>query len=467
MKRAILLTGEVDPEIDAAQSHLPVIGGGRAKAVIAVLMVLMMAPALRADDTAPRRVLTLASAVDSARKHQPSLRAAAASTELAQAELEVARSGLLPQLVGTGLYQRQTANFVLRPGALPSGTRATQEPTFKRYDWWSFGATASQLIFDYGVMRSLALEKAEKRAAQADQQARALDVDAQVRAAFFAAQAARAIVDVARAALANNQRHLEQIEAFVQVGTRPEIDLAQVRVEVANARVVLIQSENGYELARLRLNQAMGVEGDTAYDVDTTALPARAEEELASAALLQRAFGARTDLRAMEQRVSARQHGVRAARGGYGPSLTASTSLRDEGPALDDLTWNWNAGLALNWPLFDGLRARAQVHGAKAQLAGAEADRDTLRQAIRVQVEQARLDVVGARAVLEASDEALKSARDRLTLAEGRYEAGVGSIIELSDAQLALTQAESQRVQAEFAVSSARAALMRAVGSVD
>jgi outer membrane protein len=211
----------------------------------------------------------------------------------------------------------------------------------------------------------------------------------------------------------------------------------------------------------------MGLESDTAYDVDTAGLPERPEEKLAGAELLQRAFAARTDLRAMEQRVSARGHGVRAARGGYGPSLTASTNLRDEGTELDDLTWNWNAGLLLNWPLFDGLRARAQVHGAKAQLAGAEAERDTLRQAIRVQVEQARLDVVGARAVLEASDEALKSARDRLGLAEGRYEAGVGSIIELSDAQLALTEAEAQRVQAEFGVSSARAALMRAVGSVD
>jgi outer membrane protein len=485
----MLLTLAVDPEKPAAQSAGPVIRRGRTTATgqrIAVLLLLgavgceaMYATRAHAQATtepaqgAPaasepaRRVLTLASALASARKQQPQLRSAAAATELAESELATARAPLLPQIVGTGLYQRTTANFVARPGLLPSATRAEQDPTFDLFNWWSFGATASQVVFDWGAQRRVALEKAEAKAARADQEARALDVDVQLRGAYFAAQAARAIVGVARAALANNQRHLEQIEAFVQVGTRPAIDLAQARVELANARVVLIQSENNYELARLRLNQAMGVEGDTAYDVDAGVLAERGEEALSSQQLLVRALSARTDLRAMEQRVSAREQGVRAARGGYGPSVTASTAVTDQGTELDDLTWNFNAGLALNWPLFDGLRANAQVQSARAQLAGAAADRDILRQAIRVQVEQARLDVVGAKAVLEASDEAQNAARERLALAEGRYEAGVGSIIELSDAQLALTQAEAQRVQAEFALSSARAALMRAVGSVD
>jgi outer membrane protein len=476
----MLLTLAVDPEKPAAQSAPPVTRRRRTSENgprIALLLMLCGAAIgavgaprhAHAQDAAEptRRVLTLASAVESARKHQPQLRAAQANTQLAESEVAMARAPLLPQLVGTGLYQRTTANFVARPGLLPSATRAVQEPSFDLYNWWSFGATASQLVFDFGVQRRLALEKAEARAARADEQARSLDVDAQVRGAYFAAQAARAIVGVARAALANNERHLEQIEAFVQVGTRPEIDLAQVRVELANARVVLIQSENNYELARLRLNQAMGVESDTAYDVDAGVLAQRPEEELPAQELLRRAQATRTDLHAMERRIEARRQGVRAARGGYGPSLTASTTVNDQGTELDDLTWNFNAGLALNWPLFDGLRSNAQVQAARAQLASAGADRDILRQTIRVQVAQARLDVVGAKAVLTASDEALKSARERLGLAEGRYEAGVGSIIELSDAQLALTQAEAQRVQAEFGLSSARAALMRAVGSVD
>jgi outer membrane protein len=446
---------------------------------IAALLVLWAAP-LRADELpaeAPiqpqaARVLTLSEAVQTARTHQPMLRAAQANTRLAESERDAARAPLLPQLVGTGLYQRTTANFVARPGSVPkqftSGSSAMRAPQPNTtYNWWSLGATLSQSIFDYGLQRSLALEKAEARAAGADEKAQMLLVDAQVREAFFAAQAARAIVGVARAALANNERHREQIEAFVQVGTRPEIDLAQARVDAANARVALIQSENGYQLARLRLNQAMGVEGDLTYDVDGHGLPERGEESLPSDELLRRAQAARADLQALEQRVGARQQGLQAARAGYAPSLGASATVTDQGQQLDDLTWNWNAGLLLTWPLFDGARTQAEIRGAQAQRAGAEAERDILRQSIRVQVEEARLNVLGARAVLEASEQALTSARERFALAEGRYEAGVGSMIELADAQLGLTQAEAQRVQADYGLSSARAALMRAVGSTD
>ena len=86
------------------------------------------------------------------------------------------------------------------------------------------------------------------------------------------------------------------------------------------------------------------------------------------------------------------------------------------------------------------------------------------RQQIRLEAEQARLAVRAAKSALAAADEALTNAKERLRLAEGRYQTGVGNIIELGDAQVALTTAAAQRVQAEFDLATARAQLLHVVG---
>ncbi len=83
---------------------------------------------------------------------------------------------------------------------------------------------------------------------------------------------------------------------------------------------------------------------------------------------------------------------------------------------------------------------------------------------MRLELEQARLGVRAARATLVASEEAAEAARERLVLAEGRYETGVGSVLELADAQVALTAALGQRVQAKFQLAAARSQLLRALG---
>jgi outer membrane protein len=89
---------------------------------------------------------------------------------------------------------------------------------------------------------------------------------------------------------------------------------------------------------------------------------------------------------------------------------------------------------------------------------------DLVRQQVRLEVEQARLAVRAAKEALVASGEALANGSEQLRLAEGRYETGIGSIIELSDAQVAMTSAGYQKVQAEYVLAQARAGLIKALG---
>jgi outer membrane protein len=144
--------------------------------------------------------------------------------------------------------------------------------------------------------------------------------------------------------------------------------------------------------------------------------------------------------------------------------LSASTGLTEAGSDLGEMTWNWNAGLTLTWPLFQGGLTNGQSAEASANLVGLRADLDQLGQQVRFEIEQARLAVRAAKAALVASEEAVTAARERLRLAEGRYQTGVGNGLELEDAQLALTSARGQQVQAEYSLASARAGLLGALG---
>lgn len=411
----------------------------------------------------PPRLLTLEEAVRTARERQPSLVQARASAAAAAARERQALSALLPQVSGTASYSRSTFNSAPRPG-LTSATVARTN-SWSTDDYYSFGASASELIYDFGrTSGRWRAAGASAEAEKATERAALLDAVLAVRTSYFTARAAKDLVGVAGDNLANLEAHLRQIQGFVAAGTRPEIDLAQARTDRANGRVQLINAENGYETAKAQLNQVMGVEGPTDYDVAGETLPPVAAEDQGIDPLLEEALRDRPDLAALDRQVRAQELTLSATRGAFGPSLGVSTGITDAGTSLDSTAWNWSATLTLSWDLFQGGLTRSQVAEARANLDGIRAQRDQLRQKVRLELEQARLAVRAAKSALDAAGEALVNARERLRLAEGRYRAGAGSVIELGDAQVALTTAAAQRVQAEYSLASARAQLMRALG---
>lgn len=425
--------------------------------MIAILAVLL----LSAADPAPApRILTLDEALAAARAQQPQVRQAAAATRAAQARADQSRAALLPQVSGAAVYQRATDN---RAGSSPAGGP-------ERWDTsgaFSFGLNANQLLYDFGQARGRWRSAQETTEAQRSAELGTMNAVAYtVRSAYFQARAALGLVRVAEETLANQNKHLDQVQGFVEVGTQPEIALAQSKTNVANARVQFINAENGYATAKALLNQAMGVEGPADYEIADESLAPVDGEDGAEENLLEEAVKARPELSALAAQIQAQELTLRAVRGAFGPTLGASTGLTEDGPALSGLTWNWSAALTLTVPVFKGGLTDAQVREADAALASLRAQLDGQRQQVRVDVAQARLAVRAAKAAVEASAQALVNARELLGLAEGRYEAGVGSIIELGDAQVDYTSAAQQQVQSEYNLAQARAALLRALGRI-
>jgi outer membrane protein len=404
-------------------------------------------------------VVTLDDALQTARERQPQLRQARANTQAAGARARESLAPLLPQLNATAGYQRTTAHGIERPGFV---TVTDQPGTFNSF---SDSINLSQLIFDFGAgPNRWNAAKAQADAQAATERATALQVDFTVRSAYFDARANRALLQVARDNLANVQKHLLQTEGFVQAGTHAEIDLVQARTDTANARVQVINADNTYQTSKLNLNAAMGVQGPTDYEIADTTLGSVPGEDSALDALLDEANRARPEVQSLEDQIRAAQLTVRSIEGQYGPSLAATVGLTQGGPAVDRLGWNAAVGLSLSWNIFQGGLTKAQVGEAEANVTAAVAQLDLQRQQVRSDVDGARLAIRAAKETIGASQEALFNAKERLRLAEQRYEVGVGSAIELGDAQLALAQGAPLVVQAVDRLAPARPPGWRALG---
>jgi outer membrane protein len=430
--------------------------------------LLAAAPVYAAESAG--RTLTLEDALKTAQARHPQMQAARAQTEASSARVTESRAALLPQVGASGVYNygrsRGSSTVIgTTSSGTVTGTPTTAYSSSSTSSSYRFGLSASELVYDFGQTTGRwNAANASLRSLQAQERNAAVQLAFNLRSVYYTTAAAKALVKVAEENVRNQDAHLRQIQGFVEAGTRPEIDLAQARTDRANAQVQLINAQVAYDTDKALLNQAMGVEASLDWDVVDAPSQAVLDEDGRADDLMVEALKARPDLLSLSRQVEAQELTTNSIKGGYAPSLGASASLYEQGADLGSLDWSAFVGLTLNWQLFGGGITAAQVRESRANTAVLRAQYELQRQQVRTDVEQARLSVRATKAAIEAAHEAAANARIRLTLAEGRYRAGVGNVIELGDAQLALTTAAAQEVQATFNLATARARLLQALG---
>ncbi len=321
----------------------------------------MMLPAATLLLVLSARTVTLDEAERAAVAQRPDIRQADANVAAGLARNEEARAPLLPQVKIEGLYERTTGNRPQKPGHTNNYGN-----TFDTFNWYDGQASINQLLWDFGQAPNR-WRAAKARAVALGDTARAtrLQAIADVRTAYFRADAQKSLVAVARQTLGNRQRHLEQIRGFVHAGTRPDIDLAQAIADEANARVQVIRSENNYAVARAELNQAMGTTGDTDYDVADATLPPQPGEASGVGALIDEAIRARPDLAAMVAQIRAQELTVKATRDSYWPTLSAVAGAETAGQSFEKshILDNFGQVRAVRRDGLEHLRRRADSPG--------------------------------------------------------------------------------------------------------
>jgi len=408
------------------------------------------------------RELGLEEAVNIGLENAPSIVARISDYIAAQQRVNQALSPMFPQLTSSGNYGRT------RQISPASGASATN-------DFGSVNATLSQLLWDFG--RTWAAKDVAKYNADAVKElleTQKLDISQLVKTQYFTLLLSKRLVQVNLAALERAEVNLRSAQGFFQVGTQPKSFVTRAEVDVANGRVNVIRAQNAVNLARVALNTAMGIAINTPTEVRD--LLSYQQFPTDRGQLVSEALWNRPEYRQAKAQFDASEASVRQTFRDFFPNLFASGTYGiagvSGGPAFNQRTTNgfvdygnqWNVGLTLNWNIFDGGNRIARYKEAKANVEASQARlRDTELQ-IWQNVEQSYLNLGEAEERIGAAQKAVESAGENYQLARGRFDAGVANIIELTDAQLALTQAQSDEAQALSDYRIAIARLERALG---
>jgi outer membrane protein len=402
------------------------------------------------------RELALEEAVGIALVTQPQIRARLEDYAAAQQRVNQVLSTLLPQVTGFASATRSQSPDVQLEGA--GGQRVTVTQLQSNVQT---GISASQLIFDFG--KTWAATDAAKASAQAFREQAEIQKDLTVLAVkegYFNLLLSLRLVRVNEAALDRANLNLRSARGFFEVGTRPRSDVSRAEVDVANARVNLIRAQNAVSLSRTALNTAMGIAVNNPTRVRD--ILTYDEYRVDANTVVTEALRQRPETRQARAVVDQEEALVRQAFRNFFPDLVASGQY---GIARPDIFSDfWSIGASLQWFIFDGGNRISRYKEEKIRWEAAKARLRDTELTVWREVEQAYLNLGAAEEQIFAARKAVESAEENFRLSQGRFDAGVGTIIELTDAQLELTQAQSQEAQAlsDFRISIAR--LERAVG---
>jgi len=411
-------------------------------------------------------VLTLDRAIEIAMKQQPSLRQTKAQYEAAQGRVDQARVLRNPTLA---LNANITANSQPSCGSGRSGVQTVNCGGFFASPITTAGvaAQANWRIYDFGLTSAnIRAAELNAEAAEATIGTTTLDIRNAVEVAYLEAVARRRLVEVAGATVKSEDAHLDQARRFVAAQAKDPIEVAQALSRDANAKSALAQAQSNEATALADLRSAIGWVEPLNSPVVSASWPTPPPDvdPPALTALVETARQHRPEIVQLDKALLAADASVTAALAERRPYLSATASVQaaEELSPTTNSQSDWTAGITLTWLAFDGGKSAADARVARANYASATAQRDALLVTLTSQLDSARSQIVANRANVAASTEAVTAARAQLQLADARYTQGLGSQIELADAQTAVTTAEGNLVQAEFELATAWAQLHRA-----
>jgi outer membrane protein len=417
--------------------------------MMAALALSLVTRGALAEDAQPAK--TLAECVAIAVENHPSLKAADASVQAGKQRVWESAAPYLPQVTGSSSATRRQTN------AASFGVLNSQPV---KSNFYNTGASLTQTLFDFGqTLDAIRAAQASEQSLQADRTTQLNTVVLNLKQAYFSVLATRRLLAVADETVRQNQKHLELAEARFQVGLAAKFDVTQAQVQLANAELNQVTARNNVAVARETLRNALGLTGPLDFDiVDNLGIhQVTISEDDALAA----AYDRRPELQSIRAKELSTSEQIAALQMSYLPTLQAQANYNWQGTDYP-LSNTWAFGGNLTLPIFSGGLTTAQIGEQKANLSNLKFNEEVLRQNIALEVRQAVLNIQQAAESIRVSEKGLQLARENLDLAEGRYQTGVGNIIELTDAQASLTTAEANNVQALYNYETAMAAAEKA-----
>ncbi len=454
--------------------------GGVAPIVIAIVAI---SGSSHAQDMSPRPV-TLPVARAFAREHQPAVRAALARIAAANASAAVPRAEWYPQLGATAqVYlasaNNTTAQYISSPYLDIPRIGASTAVNASSFSFQPYGSTfagigVGQEVFDFGRIAAKsaaadALVDVERHASDLTW----LDIDFGVEASFYAVLAAKGVLTASEQAYERTREHRDYAKAGTTSGLIAPIELTRAEADLARFDIARIRARGGVTTTQAVLAAAVGgsdlmLDADgvlpTASDVptlaDALAKAASRDPRVAQALAKVHAQEARTHAIFAELRPDLSATATFSARAG-GATPTVAMASADYNGWLPTVP-NWDIGLVLSWSIYDGTVV-ARGRASEAMEAALREDVAAIKQVLNADVQRAYIALQVARDALPGLERAFTAAVANYQQADARFKAGLGTAVELADAEALRTDAEIQLALGKFDIAKARAQLDRVI----
>ncbi len=415
---------------------------------------------------------TLDEAVQTALRRNPDILTAREEIRRTRGVVVEIRAQALPNLAATGTYTKTDPNFIngltfsgapnATPPPVPGGTLGGGGGStggFTRTDtFYDLRFTATQLLYNGSVIPAI---KAASSASDSSFFALRNTIDqvfATVRQQFYQVILNKELIGVQEESVHLLESQLKDQQNRFEAGTVPRFNVLQAEVARTNQEPALITARNNLRIAQLQLARTIGLDFNPARGASPP-LEVRGEltfrqRDMPIDVAVRLAKERRPFLKQQRANILSQVQQVSVALGGYQPSVSLNGGYQYQSPFfssnLRDVAEGWFFGLTGSWAIFDGLATAGKVKQARAQLSQAKIAYDNAVRQVEIEVQQAYANLQQDRELYQSQAKNVDQAREALRLASARLGVGAGVQLDVLNAQVALTQAQSTRLSALF-----------------
>ncbi len=375
----------------------------------------------------------------------------------ADAQVGEAQSGAFPQINIGGQYSRNIKKQVMfiPPGSFINPTDETMMFTIGSDNSYQMAAQLVQPLFNRKVGVALQVAKTWRELTDQSYKATEQDVRRQVKKSFYLVLLAKKLVEANQQGLEVVKANYENVQAQFRNGVAAEFDLLRAEVQQANTEPLVISAENNYQLAMNALKNLLSiplerpilVQGDLNYEqIPETVLQQARESALAS----------NPQIKQIRLQESLLKKNIIIEKAASFPTLSMvggySWLSQDNTYKFSQYKWanTLNLGLSLSYPLFDGFRTKKRVQQATIDLNKVHYTRIKYEEAINMQIQATELKMIEARKRISGQEKNIEQAQKAVRIAQTRFKSGVGTQLELLDAQVAMTRSQTNLAQALY-----------------
>lgn len=446
------------------------------KRICLLALALAAASALGADE------LSLQQAIDLALKQNPGLRSAELTVKAAEGQSAAVRGALVPQVTASGTAMRLNSLMSMGAGEtyyLPVLSGSSYIPTGDVVPMAGFDISTDSIGNTYAgklsaqwpiytggrVWQGYQISRLSVESARKELDTTRAGVVLSVKQAYYGLLLAQRALEVVLESDSTIGRHVERVRAMYRKGLVSKLDLLRAEVQQSNLQPQIIRMQNAVELARYRLNLVL----DRGLDEPVTPTDSLAYRavEIDSAGLIRQALAGRPELAQMEIAKKITDRAALISYSGLQPSIVLMADYTySKGQGFDASQWqkNWDLGVAASWTLFDGGSSLGRIKEARSNARRVLLAREQVADYIRLEVTAGILAVKAGERAIASQEKTVEQASEALKMAQARYETGQATNLDVLDAQLALTQAQTNRFQAVHDYLVSLAQLERAVG---